>query len=83
MADYYFDIETAHKVPNDPNERANLEPDTGKIITIQYCRIDRATGSPVEPLTVLKEWGEDASNSVIGEDAVKARGRSKGPGAPK
>ena len=37
MAEYYFDIETYS-----PNEKPN--PDTDKIITIQFQRIDLRTG---------------------------------------
>lgn len=56
MVEYYFDIETVPRDPNDPNEKASLDPKTGKIITIQYQKVDTNTGSPLEPLTILKEW---------------------------
>lgn len=54
--DYYFDIETGPKDITDPNLRANLEPEDGKVITIQYQRLDSRTGVALEPLTILKEW---------------------------
>jgi len=56
LADYYFDIETVPKKPNDLDRKANLEPSTGKIATIQYQKLDTRTGAPIEPLTILKEW---------------------------
>lgn len=65
MSDYYFDIETVHTDPNDPNERANLDPRTGKIATIQYQRVNTKTGIPEEELTILKEWEEGSSERKI------------------
>ena len=56
MTDYYFDIETVPKKPNDLDKKANLEPSTGKIATIQYQKLDTRTGAPIESLTILKEW---------------------------
>ncbi len=46
MAKYYFDIET-YPTPN---------PDTAKIITIQFQRINGETGKPEGELVILKEW---------------------------
>jgi hypothetical protein len=65
MTDYYFDIETASKDPNDPNRKANCDPKTGKIITIQYQKVDPETGVPTEPLTILKEWENEHSERII------------------
>jgi len=42
---YYLDIETTGR-----------EPESAKIITIQYQEIDRNDGTPKEKLTILKEW---------------------------
>ena len=49
MAEYYFDIETYS-----PGEKPN--PETDKIISIQFQRIDLRTGKPLENPTILKEW---------------------------
>ncbi len=68
MADYYFDIETAHKDPNDQNEEANRNPETGKIVTIQFQKLDAKTGVPIEPLTILKEWEAGSSERKILEE---------------
>ncbi len=65
MRDYYFDIETAPNDPNDPTGRANLDPKTGKIITIQYQEVDTGTGEPIAPLTILKEWEKESSERRI------------------
>ena len=48
MAEYYFDIETYS-----PGEKPN--PETDKIITIQFQRIDLRSGEPKEDLIILKE----------------------------
>lgn len=56
MGDYYFDIETYTRA-----EKPN--PDTDKIITIQFQRIDSKSGKPIEDLTILKEW--DSSEKEI------------------
>jgi len=56
MTEYYFDIETYS-----PGERPN--PETDKIITIQYQRIDLKTGKPTSEMVVLKEW--DSSEKEI------------------
>lgn len=47
MPAYYLDIETT-----------GLDPKTDKIITIQYQELERNTGMPAGPLTILKEWDE-------------------------
>ena len=65
MTDYYFDIETAPSDPNDSKEKANLDPKTGKIITIQYQEVDPKTGMPIAPLTILKEWEKESSEQII------------------
>ncbi len=59
MAEYYFDIETYS-----PGEKIN--PDTDKIITIQFQRIDLRTGKPREELVILKEW-ESTEENIIKE----------------
>jgi hypothetical protein len=64
LGDYYFDIETVPKNSEDPNEKANLDPKTGKIVTIQYQRVDTKTGIPIEPLEILKEW-EDSERNIL------------------
>ena len=64
--DYYFDIETALKDPKS-DEKA-VDPNTAKIITIQYQRLDTQTGEPVEDLTVLKEWEDGNSEKKILEE---------------
>ena len=56
MAEYYFDIETYS-----PQDKPN--PETDKIITIQFQRIDLRTGEPREDLVILKEW--DSSEKEI------------------
>lgn len=45
MPHYYLDIETT-----------GLDPNEDKIITIQYQKIALDSGTPVEPLTILKSW---------------------------
>jgi len=42
---YYIDIETT-----------NLNPENGKIITIQYAELEQNTGKQIGDLTILKEW---------------------------
>lgn len=59
MAEYYFDIETYS-----PGERPN--PETDKIITIQFQRIDLRTGKPREDLVILKEW-ESSEKQIVTE----------------
>ena len=58
MAEYYFDIETYS-----PGERPN--PETDKIITIQFQRIDLRTGEPKGELIILKEWESSEKEIVI------------------
>ena len=65
LADYYFDIETVHKDAKDPNPKANLNPTTGKIATIQYRKLDTRTGHPLEDLTILKEWGGSSERKIL------------------
>ncbi len=59
MGEYYFDIETYS-----PGERPN--PDTDKIISIQYQRIDLKTGKPRSDLNILKEW-ESSEEQIVTE----------------
>lgn len=59
MAEYYFDIETYS-----PGERPN--PDTDKIISIQFQRIDLRTGKPISDLVILKEW-ESSEEQILKE----------------
>lgn len=59
MAEYYFDIETYS-----PQDRPN--PETDKIITIQFQRIDLKTGKPRENLVILKEW-ESSEKQIVTE----------------
>jgi len=59
MAEYYFDIETYS-----PGEKPN--PETDKIITIQFQRIDLKTGKPREKLEILKEW-ESSEKQIVTE----------------
>ena len=49
MPEYYFDIETYS-----PEEKPN--PETDKIISIQFQRIDLRTGKARGNLVILKEW---------------------------
>lgn len=65
LADYYFDIETVPIDPKNPNDRASLDPKTGKIITIQYRRLNTSTGSPIEPLTILVEWDGSSERKIL------------------
>lgn len=57
MTEYYFDIETYS-----PGEKPN--PETDKIITIQFQRIDLRTGEPKEELIILKEW-ESSEKEIV------------------
>ena len=57
MSMYYFDIETYS-----PGERPN--PDSDKIITIQFQRLDLRTGRPIGRLIILKEW-ESSEQKII------------------
>jgi len=45
MVNYYLDIETT-----------GLDPETCKIITIQFQPLDFNTGNPIGKLTILKSW---------------------------
>ncbi len=51
MQGHYFDIETYS-----PNEKP--DPQTDKILTIQFQKIDLKTGEPLGKLQILKEWDE-------------------------
>ena len=55
MASYYLDIETT-----------GLDPRHSKIITIQYQRLERGTGLPAGPLTILKEWESGEEDMLEG-----------------
>jgi len=57
MPAYYFAMEGYH---------AGDKPDpaTDTLITIQYQKIDLATGEPLEKLTILKEW-ESSEKSIV------------------
>ncbi|WP_456417477.1 ribonuclease H-like domain-containing protein [Methanocaldococcus sp.] len=57
MAEYYFDIETYS-----PNDKPN--PETDKIITIQYQRINLRSGKPKGKLKILKEW-ESSERDIV------------------
>ena len=57
MAEYYFDIETYS-----PDEKPN--PDSDKIITIQFQRIDLRTGNPIGELKILREWNSSEKDIV-------------------
>jgi len=65
MTEYYFDIETAHKDPKDPNERGSLDPGTGKIITIQHQQLDSRTGAPTGTLNIWKEWDPGGEAFIV------------------
>ncbi|OGI12255.1 hypothetical protein A3K64_02930 [Candidatus Micrarchaeota archaeon RBG_16_36_9] len=75
MAEYYLDIETAHKNKEDINSKdkskvdANLNPETGKIVTIQFQQLDTVTGRQLGELEILKEW--DSSEKDIVENFGK------------
>ena len=53
MAFYYFDLETT-----------GLDPKNNKIISIQFMKLDDATGKKVDSLNVLKEWIADESTII-------------------
>ncbi len=53
MGNFYFDIETT-----------GLDPKICKVVTIQYQKLDRATGKPIGKLTILKEW-ESSERNII------------------
>lgn len=57
MAEYYFDIETYS-----PKEKP--DPETDKIITIQFQRIDLKTGEARGELIILKEW-ESSEKEIV------------------
>jgi DNA polymerase elongation subunit (family B) len=57
MAEYYLDIETYS-----PGAKPN--PDTDKIISIQFQRIDISTGISRGKLTILKEW-ESSEEEIV------------------
>lgn len=59
MTEYYFDIET-YSLGKDPT------PDTDKIITIQFQKIDLTTGRPRDDLVILKEW-ESSEKQIVTE----------------
>ena len=53
MGTYYLDIETT-----------GLNPESSKIVTIQYQKLNSKTGVPLGPLFILKEW-EDGESKII------------------
>jgi DNA polymerase III alpha subunit (gram-positive type) len=53
MPSYYLDIETT-----------GLNPETDKIITIQYQPLDMNTGEAIGDLIILKEWESDEENML-------------------
>ncbi len=57
MVEYYFDIETYS-----PGEKPN--PDTDKIISIQFQRMDLRTGKSMGELKILKEW-ESSEKEIV------------------
>ena len=57
MPAYYFAMEGYHA-----GEKSDPADDT--LITIQYQKIDLATGEPLEKLTILKEW-ESSEKSIV------------------
>lgn len=61
MANYYLDIETT-----------SLSPKDGKIISIQYQKLDFNTKEPAGPLVILKEW--ESSEKEILEKFAKVFG---------
>lgn len=58
LVEYYLDMETTGR---------NLETD--EIITIQWQRLDRYTGKPIEELNILKRWEfrekEDSEKEIL------------------
>jgi len=61
MASFYLDIETE-----------GLNPETDKIITIQFQELDRYTGQAKGELIILKEW--ESSEKQIIEEFIKKSG---------
>ncbi|MDA3855167.1 MAG: hypothetical protein PF569_02825 [Candidatus Woesearchaeota archaeon] len=57
MQGHYFDIETYS-----PGEFPN--PETDKIITIQFQKFDLKTGEKIGKLQILKEW-EDGEEEIV------------------
>lgn len=53
MGNYYLDIETT-----------GLEPIENKIITIQWCEIERHTGKKIGEIHILKEW-ESSEKDIL------------------
>lgn len=53
MGTYYLDIETN-----------GLKPESSKIVTIQYQKLNSKTGVPLGPLVILKEW-EDGESKIV------------------
>jgi len=62
---YYFDIETTPLERFRDNPTANLEPETGKIISIQYQELREDTAEKLGELVILKEWEEGSSEEII------------------
>ena len=58
MEGHYFDIETYS-----PGDKPN--PETDKIITIQFQRIDLKTGKATGKLQILKEWEEGSEKKML------------------
>ncbi len=65
VANYYFDMETAPLEHYKDNTGANLDPKTGKIISIQYQKLWQETGEPIGELNILKEWTDGSSEEAI------------------
>jgi len=57
MPAYYFAMEGYHA-------GIKSDPAVDTLITIQYQKIDLATGEPLEKLTILKEW-ESSEKSIV------------------
>ena len=67
MTNFYLDIETT-----------GLNPRKGKIITLQYQELDRATGEPLSELKVLKEW-DSSEKEIIEKFLTDAKIKSDYP----
>ena len=65
MKYYYLDIETAPLAQHQHNPNASFEPETAKIISIQYQEIAQQTGQPHSELNILKEWEQHWSEELI------------------
>ncbi len=71
LTDYYFDIETAFKDPNDVFEidgttrKKAVDPKQCKIVTFQYQKLNTKTGASEGELTILKEWDNASSERKI------------------